>query len=366
MMGGVLNYHEAARDLEAFGGQLCRIIKTLLGSGGLKVHSVNFRVKEESSAIRKLETKRGKYRSCADLTDLLGIRVITYYPDEVDRVAEILEHEFSVDIANSIDKRAILDADQFGYLSKHYVLTLSPERAALGEYAHFRGRCFEVQIRSVLQHAWAEIEHDLGYKADRELPAPMRRRFFRIAGLLEVADEEFRALRRAIEEYHAYVDAKLVLAPESLPVDQATVNAVKVRDVILVSLEQNLIETLNAEVIDDPQGIMAAQEAKRLKVVGIENIRALHEALRREELYIVPFGVEWCDVPEGSPPIWAGSFTLFVLGLILLARMPADRAKDLIPSYYLEDERRPNHFSDSLYERISKTLRRAEQKVNRD
>jgi hypothetical protein len=137
-----------------------------------------------------------------------------------------------------------------------------------------------------------------------------------------------------------------------------------VRDVILVSLERNLIETLNAGVIDDPQGIMAVQEAKRLKVVGIENIRALHEALRREELYIVSFGVEWCDVPE-SPPIWAGSFTLFVLGLILLARMPADRAKDLIPSYYL-DERRSNHLSDSLYERISKTLRRAEQKINRD
>ena len=59
------------------------------------------------------------------MTDLLGVRIITYFPDEVDKAAKLVEREFCVDPDNSVDKRSILDPDRFGYLSLHYVLTLN-------------------------------------------------------------------------------------------------------------------------------------------------------------------------------------------------------------------------------------------------
>jgi hypothetical protein len=61
----------------------------------------------------------------------------------------------------------------------------------LVEYSTHTGVQFEVQIRSTLQHAWAEIEHDRGYKSEVEVARAVRRRFSRLAGLLELADYEF-------------------------------------------------------------------------------------------------------------------------------------------------------------------------------
>ena len=98
------------------------------------------------------------------MTDITGVRVITYFADQVDEIAKVMEGEFNIDIKNSIDKRDILDPDRFGYLSLHYVIvSLSSARCALAEYRSFSELKAEVQVRSILQHAWAEIEHDLGY-----------------------------------------------------------------------------------------------------------------------------------------------------------------------------------------------------------
>jgi putative GTP pyrophosphokinase len=60
---------------------------------------------------------------------------------------------------------------------------------------------FEVQIRTVLQHAWAEIEHDRSYKFSSELPTPIRRRLNLLAGMLEIVDREFSILAQEVDEY---------------------------------------------------------------------------------------------------------------------------------------------------------------------
>jgi hypothetical protein len=127
---------------------------------------------------------------------LLGIRVVTYLEDATFRVAAAIERAFDIDYARSLDKRGQLDPTQFGYRSLHYVCRLSGEADQ---------RPFEIQVRTVLQHAWAEIEHDLGYKASARLPPALRRRFSRLASLLELADEEFVAIKRGIAAYDADV-----------------------------------------------------------------------------------------------------------------------------------------------------------------
>ena len=160
------------------------------------VAAIESRVKTESSLEGKLELKGSKYQSLKDLTDILGLRVITFYIDDVDKVASALERLFVIDWENSIDKRKAHEIDSFGYLSLHYICSLPdfPYR-------------FEVQMRTLLQHAWANMNHDTGYKSGVEIPIRYRRSMSRLAGMLELVDEEFSKMRTELTDYRRQVQA---------------------------------------------------------------------------------------------------------------------------------------------------------------
>ncbi len=173
-----------------------RTIKQTLDDAGLLVAAIESRVKTESSLEGKLELKGSKYQSLKDLTDILGLRVITFYIDDVDKVASALERLFVIDWDNSIDKRKAHEIDSFGYLSLHYICSLPdfPYR-------------FEVQMRTLLQHAWANMNHDTGYKSGVEIPIRYRRSMSRLAGMLELVDEEFSKMRSELTDYRRQVQA---------------------------------------------------------------------------------------------------------------------------------------------------------------
>ena len=170
-------------------------LKEAFDEAGIIVAAVEHRVKTESSLAGKLKLKGGKYKDIFDITDLVGIRVITFYIDDVDKVASILERMFEIDWENSIDKRKAHEIDSFGYLSLHYICRM-PE---------FKNIRFEVQMRSILQHAWANMNHDTGYKSGVEIPVIYRRNMSRLAGMLELVDDEFSRIRRELADYRRNV-----------------------------------------------------------------------------------------------------------------------------------------------------------------
>lgn len=171
------------------------------------VMDISHRTKGIDSLSGKLDRKSGKYADLTDITDLVGIRVICYFSDTVDLVAQVLSNEFVVDEENSVDKRKTLKDNQFGYVSLHYICSLKDED--LAKHPEFSGIRFEIQLRSVLQHAWAEIEHDLGYKSSFGVPHAITRNFSRVAGLLEIADGQFIELRDSIKSYEREVKVKI-------------------------------------------------------------------------------------------------------------------------------------------------------------
>ena len=163
---------------------------------GLFLAGLEYRVKTEESLAGKLELKGAKYKSLADITDIVGLRVITFYIDDVDKVASAVERMFTIDWDNSVDKRKAHEIDSFGYLSLHYICSRKdfPYR-------------FEIQMRTILQHAWANMNHDTGYKSGVEVPRRYLRNLNRLAGMLELVDEQFSLIRSDLTDYRRRVRA---------------------------------------------------------------------------------------------------------------------------------------------------------------
>ena len=188
------DYQAALPELERLKEEVLRKLREALDRNGLIVTAVEARVKTRESLAGKLELKGAKYAQLSDVTDLVGARIVTFYTDDVDRIAAMAEKLFEIDWENSVDKRRLHQLDSFGYNSLHYICRLPGY--------NFR---FELQLRTTLQHAWAAINHDTGYKSGIEIPKEYMRRMNRLAGLLEMADDEFSRIRTEITDYRRRV-----------------------------------------------------------------------------------------------------------------------------------------------------------------
>ena len=189
-------YRELLPTLQKLADEASQLLRHALREQGIYITAMENRVKTEKSLTGKLELKGAKYKSIDDITDLVGLRVITFYTDEVDKVAAIAKRVFDIDWKESVDKRKLHDLDAFGYNSLHYICRLKTG-----------GPRFELQMRTALQHVWSTIEHDTGYKGDVKIPQEYKRQFSRLAGMLELIDDEFSRLRTTLTDYRRQVQS---------------------------------------------------------------------------------------------------------------------------------------------------------------
>ncbi|MCE8424734.1 MAG: hypothetical protein J5U17_03025 [Candidatus Methanoperedens sp.] len=134
-----------------------------------------------------------------EITDLSGLRIILRHLTDVNKVVKLIEEEFVIDKENSIYIYDI-PANQFGYRSIHLVVCHKEERLKLIEWNDFKLLKAEIQIRTHLQHAWAEISHEFIYKVDTDIPKEVRRPLFRLSALFEIADEEVNRIVHDVNE----------------------------------------------------------------------------------------------------------------------------------------------------------------------
>jgi ppGpp synthetase/RelA/SpoT-type nucleotidyltranferase len=182
------------------GAEAVELVTTVLDEAGINYLSVSGRTKSIASfaekATRAVDGVRLYTDPLREIGDQLGVRVITYVRDDVDAVADLLGDQVVVNDDRDLGRETASEG-RFGYASRHLQISLDAARESQPAYAHLRGRNVQVQIRTVLQHAWAEFEHDIRYKGTvpAEHAHDFDRRFTLAAGLLELADHEFATIR---------------------------------------------------------------------------------------------------------------------------------------------------------------------------
>lgn len=217
------SYEDFARIIEA-------ILKTCLARSGTQIHSIEARAKDSDSFTKKAskaheeDRNKPKYKSpLSEITDLAAARVITFFLSDLSAVGNVIDHEF--DVREKSNKAQLLDDEgRLGYQSIHYVVALRSNRFTLPEYEKFSGLLAEIQVRTILQHAWAEIEHDMQYKTETA-SSLIKRRFLSLAGMLEIADREFQAIQE--EDDRLKTKARQSVAEGRLEDVEITADALK-------------------------------------------------------------------------------------------------------------------------------------------
>ncbi len=201
----VRQYAELQPELRLAAEQFVNLVTSVLDEAGINYLSVTGRAKSVASfaakAARLADGRPVFDDPLREITDQIGIRVITYVHSDVQAVADLLEDQVVVYVDRDMGQETAGEG-RFGYASRHLLVGLDPVREGQDGYELMRGRQAQIQIRTVLQHAWAEFEHDIRYKGtipDEHVP-DFDRRFTLAAGLLELADREFSTIRARLQE----------------------------------------------------------------------------------------------------------------------------------------------------------------------
>lgn len=341
--------HDQCMD---FTQSLETLIRTLLRAHHIEVHSVSSRLKARHSLEAKLNRPDAHYTCLKEVTDIVGIRIITFFADDVDEVAQVIEREFDIDEANSVDKRASLDPDRFGYLSVHYVLSLPGKRLELEEYKRFDGCLAEIQVRSILQHAWAEMEHDLGYKSDQAVPRDIRRGFARLAGLLEIADREFVTIRDDLNQYEASLTERIAKLPSAVLLDQASLHTAIEKSKVIMEVDAKVASQAQMEL----RGgfTVSSIVIAKLAYFGFKTIEDVETSLTTHADDVVRFSSDFLPSKSGSKLLVPGVSLLYLTFLLAAKSGSQDKVEEFFRQTALPEDRD----LDARAQRVMKTWRK--------
>jgi putative GTP pyrophosphokinase len=194
-------YNDNQQHLAEAKDAFLALLRSITAQAGIPIAAASGRIKDRDESIKKftrkyqgdLERTETPYEIKDYITDLIGLRLVCLYEDEVERVGELVRPHFKV--IDVTDKTAEVEGTEnlFGYKGLHLDLRLNEEHAAVPFYQPFADYRFELQIRTVVQDSWSTLDHKIKYK--RSIPASLKRRINTLAALFELADREFRQVR---------------------------------------------------------------------------------------------------------------------------------------------------------------------------
>jgi len=242
------------------------LIKDLVKNDNIQVLSVNSRVKNIDSYLKKAE----KYKNPkTDIMDYIGIRIITYVINDMEKISDIIKREFNIDESNSKNKSEELGNNIMGYRSMHFIASINNTRGSLAEYVVCKDCVFEIQIRTIFQHSWAEIEHDRNYKYSGVLPDNIKRRINLLSAVLESVDNEFNTISLEIDNYVKNVN---------IEIGKNNLNNIELNS---TSLSEYFASKYAKYNLNDTQSEIVIKE---LKNFGIKTLKGIEDIMNQENI----------------------------------------------------------------------------------
>lgn len=197
-------YRKVQPQYKTLAEEVQDILATKLAAAGLAPVSITNRPKDIDSFAAKI-TRKQYSDPLNEVTDLAGARVVCAYESELAVVAEVIEANFEV--RERIDKARDLGVDRMGYNGKAFVVKLGTGYAG-GRYEGITNLLCEIQVRTILQDAWAIIDHQLVYKNEESTPKRLRRDLNNVASLLEIAQGIFDSVKEKRAAYVSEIQQK--------------------------------------------------------------------------------------------------------------------------------------------------------------
>jgi putative GTP pyrophosphokinase len=186
----IRQFIETDGDYVALCSEVAYILDKATKRSHIQTASVTWRSKSLNSFLEKIQRK--DYADpFNEITDRAGVRVVCHYGPDCGVVADIVRSQFEV--LESQDKGLALGTDRFGYAAQHFLVRLGKHSTG-ARYDDLRQLVCEIQVRTVLQDAWAVLEHHLFYKNER-IPTELLRTVNSLAAMLEHVDVGFNNLR---------------------------------------------------------------------------------------------------------------------------------------------------------------------------
>lgn len=262
-------------------------LEAAVDEAGIKVHSIVSRVKHRDSFCEKIGRKQ--YADpMSDMRDLVGARVVCLFLDDVAKIDAAIRKTFGV--LHYDDKGKDSPPEMWRYLSVHYDCAIKDVHQG-PRYDDIKNRAFEVQVRTILQDAWATIEHYLAYKGASSIPAALKRDFSALVGLFHVADKSFQQIYDesiALDE-QASQEVSVVTKAPAFDDEQSEKTSIEINRSTLKALSRQFYpqrkdssDFAYSELVEDlaKLGVTSVDELQGLLVKG------LSEAELREGTYL--------------------------------------------------------------------------------
>lgn len=255
---------------------------------------IHYRTKELLSIIKKVKKKQTqKEYSYHHLNDKLGIRIICTFQEEMNIIDKFLKDNFI--IRNVEYKQENLDFNKLDYVSNHYDATINCSVKEFKKHTELEGFVFEIQVRTLNQHAWSNTTHSLSYKQEADLPVNLKRKVYRLLSLYELADDEFSIVNKALKEHQDNLVYTLLRKIEGKFYKFAKFDYDRVTSLKDINIILNYFETEEAkrELINNIETFIASNEQKIQRIYD-ENRGRFYELLllTQPEIFIVWYMIQ--------------------------------------------------------------------------
>ncbi len=191
-------YKELAPLYQRVANNTKEALEQFLNENNIPFLAVTCRVKDFDSFFEKISRKNYS-NPFNENEDFCGVRVILYYSDDITKLTNIITDNYLIN--ESEDKSEKLEPNEFGYRSNHMIIKIKDSWCVTPNYANLNNLKIELQIRTILMHAWAEIEHKLGYKNKQQIPTGLQRKLYLMSAKLEDADTQFQEIKTKADEF---------------------------------------------------------------------------------------------------------------------------------------------------------------------